>query len=439
MLIPDLSAPLHRLRSAPLLSLHGRVARVTGLLIESVGPAANLGDLCQIENARTGHAALAEVVGFQENRLLLMALGEMREIGPGCRVSRRSRDGGPAVPVGEGLLGRVVDALGRPLDRLGPLSAADHYPLCGAPPDSLRRTPIDQPLPLGIRAIDGLLTLGRGQRIGIFAGSGVGKSTLLGAIARNAAADVNVVALIGERRREVREFIERDLGPAGLARSVVVVATSDQPAVLRLKGAQAASSIAEYFRDQGAHVLLMMDSLTRCAWAQREVGLAAGEPPTTRGYTPSVFAMLPRLVERAGTAERGSITGLYTVLVEGDDMNEPVADTARGLLDGHIVLSRRLAARNHYPAVEVLESVSRLFPQITSPEHQQWAGEFRDLLATYRQVEDLIQVGAYAAGQNAKTDRAVARIDALLAFLRQGRDEASAFATSLEHLHQAVE
>jgi flagellum-specific ATP synthase len=324
--------------------------------------------------------------------------------------------------------------MGRPIDRLGPLVTGRQYPVHRAPPDPMARPLIHQPLSLGVRAIDGLLTVGRGQRIGIFAGSGVGKSTLLGSIARGSDADVNVVALIGERGREVREFIERDLGPAGLARSVVVVATSDQPAVLRLKGALSATAMAEYFRDQGARVLLMMDSVTRFVWAQREIGLAIGEPPTTRGYTPSVLAVLPQLLERAGTSPQGSITGLYTVLVDGDDMNEPVADAARSILDGHIVLRRELAARGHYPAIDVLDSISRVMNEIVSDTHRRAAQGVRELLATYRSAEDLIQLGAYVAGGSPAIDRAIDRHPHIRAFLIQPPDEPTAWDPMMQQL-----
>jgi len=346
------------------------------------------------------------------------------------------------VRVGPKLLGRVLDGLGRPIDDLGPLDAEDEMLVTRTPPPAMNRQRIRQPLTFGVRAIDGLLTCGKGQRIGIFAGSGVGKSTLLGMIARNTEADVNVIALIGERGREVRDFLEKDLGDEGLEKSVVVVATSDQNAVVRLKGAMIATTIAEYFRDQGKDVMLMMDSVTRVAWAQREIGLAVGEPPTTRGYTPSVFALLPKLLERSGTSARGSITGLYTVLVEGDDMNEPVADAVRSILDGHIVLSRELAHRNHYPAIDVLGSVSRLMPDIASEEHLDAAGRLRDLLATYKSAEDLINIGAYVDGSNAKIDEAKSMIGAINGFLKQDVFEKVTFQdtlTKLQHLFEGRE
>lgn len=422
---PELAWEPHRQRAKSIrpFEASGRVSQVVGLVIESEGPAAHLGDLCEIHGAGDRPPVLAEVVGFRQHRLLLMPLGEIGQIGQGSRVVNRQQS--LSVRVGPELLGRVVDPLGRPLDGLGPIRSAERYSVHRQPPAAMLRPRIETPLTFGVRAIDGLLTLGRGQRVGIFAGSGVGKSTLLGSIARNASADINVVGLIGERGREVREFIERDLGPEGLARSVVVVATSDQPAVVRMKGALTATAIAEYFRDHGSDVMLMMDSVTRFAWAQREIGLAIGEPPTTRGYTPSVLAALPQLLERAGTSEHGSITGLYTVLVDGDDMNEPVADAVRGILDGHIILRRELAARNHYPAIDVMDSVSRLMTEIADPEHRKAAETVRQLLATYRGAEDLIQLGAYVPGSNAQVDRAIQRIEPIRAFLKQHPDEPS--------------
>nr|WP_304172512.1 flagellar protein export ATPase FliI [Limnochorda pilosa] len=410
----------------------GWVSQVVGLTIESSGPRATLGQLCTIHPAGDRAPILAEVMGFRDRKTLLMPLGEMHGIGPGNTVVAERR--GLTAPVGWKLLGRVLDGLGRPIDGLGPLQVEGRYPVHSTPPDPLSRQRVTTPLPLGIRAIDGLITCGRGQRLGIFAGSGVGKSTLLGMIARNTAADVNVIALIGERGREVRDFLEEDLGPEGLARSVVVVATSDQPALVRTKGAYLATAIAEFFRDQGKDVLLLMDSVTRFAAAQREVGLAVGEPPATKGYTPSVFAELPRLLERSGSGERGTITGLYTVLVDGDDMTDPIADSVRSILDGHVVLSRRLAERDHYPAIDVLASVSRVMRDVTSPAHQRAASRIRSLLAAYRDAEDLIQVGAYAHGSNPEVDAAIARMDAIDAFLRQGVEERSEFEETLRRL-----
>ena len=399
--------------------------QVIGVLVESQGPACSVGELCLIESGRNEESVSAEVVGFREGRTLLMPFGSVANIRPDCSVV--STGSQLQAPAGHALLGRVLDGLGNPIDGKGPIVGEQTICAAGQPPHPLNRKRISEPLSLGVRAIDGLLTIGRGQRVGIFAGSGVGKSTLLGMMARNTSADVNVIGLVGERGREVRDFIERDLGEEGLARSVVVVATSDTVPVVRLRGAQVATGIAEYFRDLGLDVLLMMDSVTRVAWAQREIGLASGEPPTTRGYTPSVFAVLPSLLERSGTSSKGSITGLYTVLVEGDDMNEPVADTVRGILDGHIVLSRDLAARNHYPAIDELSSVSRLMPEITEPERRMRAGRLRDVLSTYRTSEDLINIGAYVSGSNPGIDYALSKIDEVNSFLRQGVDEPSDF------------
>ncbi|MDH7602696.1 MAG: flagellar protein export ATPase FliI [Armatimonadota bacterium] len=407
----------------------GSVSQVIGVIVESNGPPCGVGELCKIYLDDTSEPALAEVVGFREHRTLLMPFSPISNIRPGSSVVATGSS--LRVPVSTKLLGRILDGLGRPLDGKGDIEPEKEVPTSASPPHPLARRRISEPLPLGIRAIDGLITIGKGQRVGIFAGSGVGKSTLLGMIARNTTADVNVIGLIGERGREVREFLEKDLGEEGLARSVVVVATSDQIPVVRLRGAQVATAVAEYFRDQGLDVLLMMDSVTRVAWAQREIGLASGEPPTTRGYTPSVFAFLPQLLERSGCSSRGSITGLYTVLVEADDMNEPVADTVRGILDGHIVLSRDLAARNHYPAIDVLASVSRLMSDVTTPEHRLLAGKLREVLATYKANEDLINIGAYAAGSNPKIDFAISRIDAVNSFLKQQVEESASFEATL--------
>ena len=399
----------------------GRVSNVIGLVVEASGPGAPVGSLCAIESAWGGAGEIpAEVVGFRAGRLLLMPLGDLAGVAPGGRVTLvRER---PLVRVGAHLLGRVVDGLGEPLDRGGPLAGGEQIPLVGRPLNPLERPPIREPLDLGVRAINALLTCGRGQRLGIFAGSGVGKSALLGMIARYTRAQVNVIALVGERGREVREFLERDLGDA-LRHSVVVVATADQPPLVRLRGAMLACAVAEWFRDRGQDVLLMMDSLTRLAMAQREIGLSVGEPPASRGYTPSVFALLPRLLERAGRTEAGSITGVYTVLVDGDDMNEPIADAARSLLDGHVVLSRRLAGEGHFPAIDVLESISRVMLEVTAPEQQVRAARVRAWLATYREAEDLIQIGAYQRGANAAVDEAVARRPAIAGFLRQALSE----------------
>ena len=416
----DFRAPVRRLRRVNPVRMSGRVTDVIGLVIEGNGPGLPIGGVCSIER-RDGSTVAAEVVGFRQRRILLMPLGEVSGIEPGNRiVVARER---PVFGAGIGLLGRVLDGLGTPLDGGHRIDVEREVPLYGTPINPLARAPIRAPLDLGVRAMNALLTCGTGQRLGIFAGSGVGKSSLLGMIARNTHAEVNVIALVGERGREVREFIERDLGAEGLARSVLVVATSDQPPLVRIRGAFLATAIAEYFRDTGRHVILMMDSLTRLAMAQREVGLSVGEPPSARGYTPSVFAMLPRLVERAGAVERGSITGLYTVLVEGDDMNEPIADTARSLLDGHIVLSRALAHHNHYPAIDVLKSISRLMHDIVPPAQVALANRVRGWLATHRDAEDLISIGAYRAGTSPRIDEAVAKLDAVHAFLRQDLGE----------------
>ncbi len=421
-----------RLERVDFLRVNGRVAQVVGLVLESEGPDVQVGDLCEVRFRRRDTTLRAEVVGFRGDRVLLMPLGDIQDIGPGCDVVALGRTLG--VHVGPALLGRVLDGLGRPMDGLGPVVTHEYYPLHAPPPHPLRRQGIDHPLSVGVRVMDGLLTLGRGQRLGIFAGSGVGKSTLLGMMARYTEADVNVIGLVGERGREVKEFMDRDLGPEGVRRSVVVVATSDQPPLVRLKAALTATAVAEYFRDQGASVLLMMDSVTRVAMAQRDVGLAVGEPPATRGYTPSVFAFLPRLLERAGAGERGSITGIYNVLVEGDDMNEPVADTVRGILDGHVVLSRSIAARNHYPAVDVLRSVSRVMPAVATPEHIAAAGRVREVLSIYEEAQDLVNIGAYKAGSNPKIDWALANLDAVQTFLRQDVAQHSPFDVTVAQL-----
>lgn len=412
---------------------YGKVAKVVGLTVESIGPEAKLGDLCRIVVERdAGMFVMAEVVGFLENRLLLMPYENMDGIGVGCIVENTGHS--LTVSVGEGLLGHTLDGLGRPTDSEEELNLMTQYPTDCLPPDPMKRKIIDQVLPLGVKAVDGLLTVGRGQRIGIFAGSGVGKSTLMGMFARNTKADINVIALIGERGREVREFIERDLGPEGMARSVVVVATSDKPALIRKKAAMTATAIAEYFRDQGRDVLLMMDSLTRFSMAQREIGLASGEPPVTRGYPPSVYAELPKLLERAGTSDSGSITGLYTVLVDGDDFNEPITDTARGILDGHIVLNRKLAQKNHYPAIDVLASISRVMSAIASKEQKEVAGKLKNVMATYAEAEDLINIGAYKSGSNKEIDYAIAKNGAVNEYLLQRTDEKFEFEQEVEML-----
>ncbi len=428
-LLCDLGRYQTALRQHSPLRFQGRVAQVIGLSIEVEGLRLAVGDICTIHPEAEGPYFSAEVVGFRDDRLIVMPFSETHGIRPGSAVFPRGR--GFNVPVGPTLLGRVLNGLAQPIDGRGPLGTTDVYPLVNRPPDPLTRQPIREPLSLGIRALDGLLTCGKGQRLGIFAGSGVGKSTTLGMIARNTQADVNVVALIGERGREVQEFIDRDLGPEGLARSVVVVSTSDQPALQRIKAAWIATAVAEYFRDQGLHVTLMMDSVTRWAMAQREIGLTVGEPPVVKGYPPSVFALLPKLLERAGTGDQGTITGLYTVLVDGDDVTEPIADAARSILDGHVWLSRKLAHENHYPAIDVLGSVSRCMSALATPAHRRAASRLRDALATYRNSEDLISIGAYAAGTNPALDEAIALMPSILAFLRQDASEPSTFEDTL--------
>jgi len=408
------------IRTADLQRRRGRVKNLIGLVIEATGLRAEVGELCTISFGRNAERVPAEVVGFRDGGTLLMPLGDMHGIGPGNPVQATGQPF--RLPVGEELLGRVLNGLGEPIDGLPTPETADLLPTTGAPPSPLARRPIERRLSLGVRALDTLVPCGTGQRIGIFAGSGVGKSSLLGMIARSTSADVNVICLVGERGREVREFVERDLGEA-LERSVVVVATSDEPALVRIKAAFAATTIAEWFRDRGADVMLMMDSVTRFATAQRELGLAIGEPPAARGFTPSVFALLPRLLERAGTSERGSITGLYTVLVEGDDMNDPVADAVRSTLDGHCVLTRELAHRSHYPAIDVLQSVSRLATTVTSPDVQSAGARLRELLALYRGKEDLIAIGAYTPGTDRRIDRAIELLPRIDAFLRQSVSE----------------
>lgn len=410
--------------------VEGVVKQVIGLTIEVEGIRAFVGEVCIIYNEKN-RPIVCEVVGFKENNVILMPLGELSGISPGCRVVSTKRP--LTVKCSEELFGKVLDGLGRPLN--GETFNSDtEYPLETSPPDPLRRRRIKSPIPTGVRAIDGFLTCGEGQRLGIFAGSGVGKSTTLGMIAREAKADVNVIALIGERGREVLDFIEKDLGEEGLKRSIIVCATSDQPALVRLKGAFTATAIAEYFRDKGKKVILMMDSVTRFAMAQREVGLAIGEPPATKGYTPSVFAELPKLMERSGMSDKGSITAFYTVLVDGDDFNEPIADAVRGILDGHIVLSRALAAKNHYPAIDILSSVSRLMSEIADKEHKNAASMARDLLATYKNSEDLINIGAYAKGSNKQVDLSIKYYDEINQYLTQNVNERSEFNEGIDRL-----
>ncbi len=412
----------------------GKVVKIVGLTIESVGPNAKLSDLCRIIIDKNKDIfIMAEVVGFRDKRLLLMPYESVEGLGVGCIVENT---GHPlSVCVGEEMLGHTLDGMGRPTD-VEALTLGAEYPVDAPPPDPMEREIIDEVLPLGVKAVDGLITVGKGQRIGIFAGSGVGKSTLLGMFARNTRADINVIALIGERGREVREFIERDMGEEGMRRSVVVVATSDRPALLRRNAAKTATAIAEYFRDQGKDVLLMMDSLTRFSMAQREIGLASGEPPVTRGYPPSVYSEMPKLLERAGNSDRGSITGLYTVLVDGDDFNEPITDTARSILDGHIMLDRKLAHKNHYPAIDVLQSISRVMSSIAGSEHKATAGKLKNVLATYQEAEDLINIGAYKKGSNNNIDYAIEKIDSVNEFLLQETHDKFSFEEILDMMEQ---
>ncbi|MCR5357723.1 MAG: flagellar protein export ATPase FliI [Lachnospiraceae bacterium] len=424
----------HKLKEKTFYKRLGKVVNVVGLTIESLGPDASLNDLCRISIDEEGdNYVLAEVVGFRNNRTLLMPCDSTEGIGFGCIVENL---GYPlSVSVGDEMLGQCLDGLGRPTDG-SVIKTAISYPVEAMPPDPMDRIIIDTPLPLGVKAVDGIMTIGKGQRIGIFAGSGVGKSTLLGMFARNTKADINVIALIGERGREVREFIERDMGEEGMRRSIVVVATSDKPALMRKKAALTATAIAEYFRDQGKDVLLMMDSLTRFSMAQREIGLASGEPPVTRGYPPSVYAEMPKLLERAGNSDKGSITGLYTVLVDGDDFNEPITDTARGILDGHIMLNRKLAHKNHYPAIDILQSISRCMSQIATKEHKALAGKLKNVLATYNEAEDLINIGAYKSGANPSIDYAIEKIDSVNEYLCQDVDAKFSFDDEIKMLQE---
>ncbi len=432
--IPAFAPSVRAAEDARLLKIHGRVTQVVGLVVEANGPNARVGDLCTIEAGQT--AIRAEVVGFRGDRVLLMPLGELSGVRAGCIV--RGSGHCLQVPTGDALLGRTLDGLGDPMDDLGPLLNSGYYPVYNLPPNALERAMIENPLPTGVRAIDLALTIAEGQRMGIFAGSGVGKSTLLGMIARNAEADVNVIALVGERGREVREFIQHDLGEEGLKRSVIVCATSEQPALVRIKAALTATAIAESFRDQGKKVLLMMDSVTRFCMAQREVGLAIGEPPSTKGYTPSVFAMLPKLMERAGNGKVGSITGLYTVLVEGDDTNEPIADAARSILDGHIVLSRKLANKGHYPPIDILQSLSRVMPLVVTDKQVELARDLRELISAYSDIEDMVSIGAYKPGAKPIADRALAKWDQINGFLRQLKSEATDFNSTQWRLEEIL-
>jgi flagellum-specific ATP synthase len=414
------------------IKMHGRVVQLVGLTIESEGPACQVGELVYIYDKHGNDPIRAEVVGFKGNRVMSMPLGEMGGISPGCEVRGTGKP--LCVRVGPRILGRVLDGLGEPIDGKGPLEYETEYPIYNAPPNPFTRPRIEHPLQLGVRVLDSMLTFGKGQRMGIFAGSGVGKSTTMSMIARASEADITVLALVGERGRELRDFLERDLGEEGLRRSVVTVATSDTPALARMKAAYTGTAIAEYFRDKGHDVMLMMDSVTRFAMAQREVGLAIGEPPATKGYTPSCFALLPKLMERAGTSPNGSITAMYTVLVDGDDMNEPIADAVRGILDGHIVLNRKIAHKNRYPAVDVLQSVSRVFTEICTKQHQEAAKKLRSVLAVYAENEDLINIGAYQKGSSPKVDYAINKIDEVEAFLKQDVFEPSNMKDTVERL-----
>jgi flagellum-specific ATP synthase len=429
----DLNKYIPAMQTIRPMRFHGKVAQVVGLVIEGFCPDTAVGSLCEI-HPQSGPSIPAEVVGFRDNKTLLMPLGELRGIGLGSLISVRRQKS--SLGVGPAMLGRVINGLGEPIDDKGPLTVEEEYPIYSNPVNPMKRVSIKQPLDLGIRAINGLMTCGEGQRVGIMAGSGVGKSTMLGMIARHTSADINVIALIGERGRELREFMEKDLQEEGLRKSVVVVATSDQPPLVRMRGAYIATTIAEYFQAKGKRVLLMMDSATRFAMAMREVGLAIGEPPTTKGYTPSVFAALPRLLERSGNFSRGSITGLYTVLVEGDDFNEPISDAMRSILDGHIVLSRDLAARSIYPAIDILASTSRVMNNVTDRAHQRLAAKFRETLATYRQSEDLINIGAYKPGSNPRIDYAIAKMEEITAYQKQEIDDGWGVEPSIEMLQR---
>lgn len=435
MPVIDVETYIAQLKRTPAIKVYGRVVQVIGLLVEVGGISPSLGEICIMHRGGGRGSISFEVIGFRDDRALMMPLGDMEGIGPGCRVEVTGRRA--AARLGDGLVGRVVDGMGNPIDGLGDLQLTGEMSIYGQEFNPLIRERISDHLDVGIRAINGLTTIGKGQRIGIMAGSGVGKSVLLGMMARYTKADLSVIALIGERGREVREFIEKDLGPEGLKRSIVVVATSNQPPLIRLRAAHLATTYAEYFRDMGKDVLLMMDSATRVAMAQREVGLAAGEPPTTKGYTPSTFALLPKLLERAGTAPgKGSITGLYTVLVEGDDLNDPVVDAMRAILDGHIVLSRELASRGHYPAIDILHSISRVMVDIVDENQVQAARRFVEVLSDFTRSEDLINIGAYKPGSNPRIDYAISMKEKLDGYLKQGLRERVYFPQSLQLLHK---
>ncbi len=417
--------------------VNGKVSDVIGLVIVSIGPNVSLGEICTIIDREGRQVCKSEVVGFKDGKVLSIALGEVQNISPSCEIKATGKSF--TVNVGTELLGRVIDGLGNPIDGKGMLNCTSYSSIYNEPPNPMERKRIDTPLQTGVRAIDGLLTVGKGQRIGIFAGSGVGKSVTMGMIARNTNADINVITLIGERGREVKEFIEKDLGGEGLKKSVVIVATSDKSALVRMKGAFIGTTIAEYFRDQGMDVVLMMDSVTRFAMAQREIGLTVGEPPTTKGYTPSVFAILPKLLERAGSTDKGSITGFYTVLVDGDDMTEPIADAVRSILDGHVVLSRKLANKGQFPAIDPLQSISRVMPDIVTKDHRKRAVSFNEILATYKEAEDLINIGAYVKGSNPQIDHALSKITSLRSFLKQDMTEKTLFDETILRLNKIIE
>ena len=428
---------IQQIKDGDMLSRTGKIENIVGMSIEASGGRGAIGDICRIYSAESNSQVLAEVVGFKSDRMLLMPYQNMNGLAPGSFVRNTGRR--LRLQVGDFLRGRIINAMGKPIDGLEPFPEGDSYYVDSPYINPLTRPPIRERVDFGVRAIDSTLTIGKGQRIGIFAGSGVGKSTLMGMIAKNVTTDINVIALVGERGREVLEFVQKDLGEEGMRRSVLVVATSDQPAMLRMKCPSVATAIAEYFRDQGKDVLLMMDSLTRFAMAQREIGLAVGEPPVARGYTPSIYAELPKLLERSGNFERGSITGVYTVLVEGDDTNEPIADTVRGILDGHIVLSRKLANANHFPAIDVSASISRLMVEIVSPKHRELASKLRDILSVYEKNEDLLSIGAYKAGTNPRLDYAISKIDQINAFLMQGINESFSYDESLHQLESILQ
>ncbi len=433
---PKFNSILDSIDIVDTVTAEGRISQIIGLVIEASGLDGSLGELCSIRT-KDNLTIQAEIVGFKGDKVLMMPFGEIMGISPGCPVSVSSQP--MNIPVGDQLLGRILDGMGNPIDGKGPIKGSTFQPVYNVPPNPMERQRINEAMPTGIRSIDGFLTLGKGQRVGIFSGSGVGKSVLLGMISRFTSAEVNVIALIGERGREVREFLERDLGSDGLKRSVVVVATSDQSAMVRIKGSLIATAIAEYFRDTGKDVMFMMDSLTRVAMAQREIGLAVGEPPTTKGYTPSVFSFLPRLLERTGAGQKGSITGLYSILVEGDDLDDPISDTARSILDGHVVLSRKLSTKGHYPAVDVLDSVSRLFQDIAEETHIRKSRELLELLSEFRDAEDMISIGAYAKGSNSKVDRALKYKSKIDDYLRQEINEPSQFLESITTLSNILE